>query len=189
VSCIEPKVIPRSILPVMRTAEEMEHAIGTLSGYAFLVGREEEDSDTLDMHRLVHMATKIWIQKCGREESAINGAVRHFANTFPINGHLNRPALWKNYLPHVFRVLNASGKDRTKKRSNILMAVENCLIQNRQFKVAIRCFEEAVEWRKSHSPEEHPLRLWAEHSLGSADINVRRIQEGILNIGARDKGL
>jgi hypothetical protein len=62
ISRIEPKAIPRSILQ-METEEETEHAIGTLCGYAFLVSRD--DRKMFDMHRLVHMATRIWTEKHG----------------------------------------------------------------------------------------------------------------------------
>ena len=48
-SCIEPKAITQSILP-MKDPEEQEWAIGTLCGYSFLVRRG--DSDIFDMHIL-----------------------------------------------------------------------------------------------------------------------------------------
>jgi hypothetical protein len=52
-SCIEPKAIPQSILPDYGSFET-ESAIGLLCGYSFLTRRG--DSDTFDMHSLVHMA-------------------------------------------------------------------------------------------------------------------------------------
>ena len=42
----------------------MVHAVGTLCGYAFLTRRG--DSKVFDMHSLVHLATRIWIQGEGR---------------------------------------------------------------------------------------------------------------------------
>ncbi|KAK8035434.1 P-loop containing nucleoside triphosphate hydrolase protein [Apiospora rasikravindrae] len=45
ISCIEPKAIPRSLLPQaqIRSEEAMQHAIGTLSAYAFLARCTEEE--------------------------------------------------------------------------------------------------------------------------------------------------
>ena len=62
-SRIEPKAIPQSILPSLESEEQMVNAIGTLCGYAFLV--EREDDKVFDMHRLVHLATRIWVETHG----------------------------------------------------------------------------------------------------------------------------
>jgi hypothetical protein len=63
ISCIELKVILWSILPGQEEREQIVHAIGTLCVYTFLVGRGE--SDTFDMHSLVHMAIQVWVKKQG----------------------------------------------------------------------------------------------------------------------------
>ncbi|KAB5581219.1 heterokaryon incompatibility protein-domain-containing protein [Coniochaeta sp. 2T2.1] len=143
ISQIEPKAIPRSILPRPESEEKMVHAIGTLCGYAFL-GRREE-SDMIDMHSLVHVATRVWIGRQGRAGEAEIAAVRHFVATFPSTDLANR----------------------------------HCLGKDRRFKEAIRCFEEAYEWRKEHLVEEDDSRLASEHELASAYHSDRRIKEAI----------
>jgi hypothetical protein len=65
ISRIEPKAIPQSILPSLGSEEQMVHAIGTLRGYALVVRRGDEQM--FDMHSLVHLATRIWIQREGRD--------------------------------------------------------------------------------------------------------------------------
>jgi hypothetical protein len=65
-SQIEPRAIPQSLLPMPGTEEEFVHAVGTLKGYAFL--QEREDAETFDMHRLVHLATRGWIDGEGSTE-------------------------------------------------------------------------------------------------------------------------
>ncbi|OBT95031.1 hypothetical protein VE01_07402 [Pseudogymnoascus verrucosus] len=52
VSCIEPKAIPRSILPEVGPEEVMEYAIGTLRGYAFLSERGDEEMRRSSEHEL-----------------------------------------------------------------------------------------------------------------------------------------
>ncbi|KAK7936576.1 uncharacterized protein PG986_015014 [Apiospora aurea] len=80
ISCIEPKDIPRPILPPSQSNEILEHTIGTLCGYSFLV--HQETSGMFDMHRLVHIATKCLAEKAGayrrgrhRGDSSPRGAV------------------------------------------------------------------------------------------------------------------
>lgn len=41
----------------------MVHAMGTLRTYAFVTRRD--DSEVYDMHRLVHLATKVWLGERG----------------------------------------------------------------------------------------------------------------------------
>ena len=62
-SCIAPNAIPRSILPGVELEEQMVHAIGTLCAYALVVRRA--DKETYDLHRLVHVATRVWLGRSG----------------------------------------------------------------------------------------------------------------------------
>ena len=74
-SQIEPKAIPQSILPGLGSEEQMVNAIGTLCGYTFL-GRRGE-GDMFDMHSLVHVATRIWIEKHERAKETETEAIQH----------------------------------------------------------------------------------------------------------------
>ncbi len=69
----------------------MVPAIGTLFSYAFL-GRREE-SDMFDMHSLVHVAMRVWIERQGRASEAEIAAVRHFDARFPSTDRANRTIL------------------------------------------------------------------------------------------------
>ncbi|KAH7184065.1 nucleoside phosphorylase domain-containing protein, partial [Fusarium oxysporum] len=62
-ACIEPKGIPRSILPRLKTEQQMIQAIGTLVGHGFLSQRGREPM--FDMHSLVHFATRRWNERKG----------------------------------------------------------------------------------------------------------------------------
>ena len=55
-SCIDPKNIPQSLLPPGRSRTEEVKAIGTLKAYSFIIRRPTDLA--LDMHRLVHLATR-----------------------------------------------------------------------------------------------------------------------------------
>ena len=175
VSCIEPKAIPRSILPEVGPEEEMEHAIGTLRGYAFLSQRDEE---MFDMHSLVHVATWVWLESEGLIEQTTRDAIRHIEKEFPRRDRTRREK-WRGYVPHGLRVLNRSSWCQMAERYDLFMTVGFCLYLDRRFKEAIICFEAASEWRREHFTEDDDSRLSSEHALASAYLEDRQIKEAI----------
>lgn len=62
-SCIDRQDIPESILPPQRAIEK-DKALGTLKAYSFLTLRTtmRDGSDSYDVHRLVHLATRNWLR-------------------------------------------------------------------------------------------------------------------------------
>ncbi len=164
-SCIEPKEIPQSILPRFELEEQMVYAIGTLCGYAFLTRRE--NSEVFDMHSLVHLATRIWLQREGLIATTEEKATRHLATVFPSNDYTNRN-IWREYLPHASRVLQRSKALDIAERSDLLFWVGQCLRVDGRIKEAVRSLEEADRWRNRHLAEDHPDRLASQHALAIA---------------------
>ncbi|KAI3322899.1 hypothetical protein HD806DRAFT_544955 [Xylariaceae sp. AK1471] len=177
VSCIEPKAIPQSILPKPLVEAELEHAIGVLCGYAFFVRRG--DDDMFDMHRLVHVATRVWMQKHNVVEQTKTSAIQHLASIFPFGNEENR-ALWREYLPHAQHALRVSQEEyQDKERFELFYHVGSCLCADRRFKEAIVALEETCRWRKQYLPKEDHSRLASEHELARTYLADRRIKEAI----------
>ncbi|KAL8366598.1 hypothetical protein RB595_010452 [Gaeumannomyces hyphopodioides] len=164
-SCIEPKAIPQSILPRLEVEEQTVHAIGTLCGYAFLTRRA--GSQVFDMHSLVHLATRIWIQRENRTATAYGKAIRHIAEIFPDDDYANR-SLWREYLPHVFKALQSSEGANSKDKSNLCFWVGRCLRVDGRIKEAVKYLGKACQWRDGHFAENHPSRLASQHELAIA---------------------
>lgn len=84
-SHIEPKAIPHSMLPALRYEADMVSAIGTLYAYAYISkrGPSQVESQVYDMHRLVHLATRIWIQHQGMVPNSSIDPIEHVADIFP----------------------------------------------------------------------------------------------------------
>ncbi|KLO78888.1 Uncharacterized protein LW93_4210 [Fusarium fujikuroi] len=82
-ACLEPKAIPRALLPPLDSEQRMTRALGTLCGYSFLSKRE--DGETFDMHSLVHLATQLWSEEEGFETERRQMAFAHIAKVFPNN--------------------------------------------------------------------------------------------------------
>ncbi|KAI1405223.1 hypothetical protein F4819DRAFT_7066 [Hypoxylon fuscum] len=176
VSCIEPKAIPQSLLPNQGSDEEMENAIGTLCGYAFLVRRG--DDEVFDMHSLVHVATRVWIHKHNRTQEVTVRVLGRLEAIFPSEDRENRN-LWREYLPHALRVLEGSEECQVEERYKLFYRVGRCLNADRRFKEAVRVFEEAYAWKRRHASQDTRSQLKLEHCLASAYIDDRRIKEAI----------
>ncbi|KAL2200934.1 P-loop containing nucleoside triphosphate hydrolase protein [Corynascus similis CBS 632.67] len=156
ISCIEPKGIPQSLFPGSESTTELVGAIGTLCAYAFLTRRG--NSRVFDMHSLVHLATRIWVQRAGLTATTYKMATRHLATIFPFDDYANRN-VWRQYLPHASRVLQHSKELDIKEKYDLSFLVGQCLKMDGRIKEAARRLEEAYQWRSHHFAEDHPSRL------------------------------
>jgi hypothetical protein len=100
ISCIKWRAIPYFILPTAHPEALLASAVGILCSYSFL---EKRDDKKLDMHRLVYLATRIWISQNSREAEMSKAALKHLSEVFPSNDYANRE-IWRDYLPHVARI-------------------------------------------------------------------------------------
>jgi hypothetical protein len=87
-SCIEWKAIPRSILPAFEPEARMTTALGTLWSYSFITARD--DSKKYDMHRLVHVAARVWLQQKGLMVETQKRALEHLSDIFPSDDYEER---------------------------------------------------------------------------------------------------
>ncbi|KAI0007897.1 hypothetical protein F4779DRAFT_642503 [Xylariaceae sp. FL0662B] len=175
ISCIEPKAIPQSIFPDSQS-EGVENAIGTLCGYAFLARREDEDM--FDMHSLVHMAIRVWIQKHDTIKQTRTSAMQHLVSISPTRYPETR-ALWREYLPHALRALWGSADSQDKERFDLFFIVGCLLCYYRRYKEAIPALEKAYYWTKRRFSEEDHSRQKSERSLATAYIKNRQAKEAI----------
>ncbi|KAK4248963.1 putative kinesin light chain [Corynascus novoguineensis] len=175
ISCIEPKGIPQSLLPgYTKSTEQLVDTIGTLCSYAFLTRRG--DSKVFDMHSLVHLAARIWVQREGRMALMAKKAIRHLAIIFPSHDYANRN-LWREYFPHVFKLLQQNKELNIKERFELLFWVGRCLMTDGRIKQAARGLEEASQWRNRHFAEDHPSRLSSQYTLAVVAIEAKTLAE------------
>ncbi|KAL0937181.1 phosphorylase superfamily protein [Colletotrichum truncatum] len=166
ISRIEPKLIPFSILPRSGSEEETEYAIGTLTSYAFLIYRDE--TQTFDMHSLVHLATRIWAKKQSVEERVTKDAVEHLHKIFPSDNHENC-ATWRQFIPHALKVLQEEGVNvESEAILELHLRVGRCLLKDGRTKEAIDLLRHVVEVRESTLDEAHHSRLSSQHLLAGA---------------------
>ncbi|KAI6447382.1 hypothetical protein MCOR17_010551 [Pyricularia oryzae] len=100
------KDIPISLLPDGREDWDKVEAVSVLKGYAFVLDRGTVNR--FDIHRLVHVAIRNWIQTQGDQGEQVTEVVCQLSERFPWPTHENRD-VWTSYLPHAQTVLEFRG--------------------------------------------------------------------------------
>ncbi|CAG9999707.1 unnamed protein product [Clonostachys byssicola] len=165
VACIEPKSIPRTMLPSLGSEQRMTSAIGTLCGYGFLGQRE--DSAIYDMHSLVHLATQLWTASHDPEREQSRVVITHLFEIFP-DGDWEDRELWRQYFPHALKVLHAAPDDQNKEISLLAYCVSMCLRQDGRMKEAVELLERVVIVQEKRSQEDDLYRLSSQQLLAGA---------------------
>ena len=165
-SCLDPKMIPQSLLPPAQTKKRALDAIGTLTAYSFITKRQKDQ--TFDLHRLVHLATRSWLRKQNSLAEWTREAISRLTDVFPDGGHRNRP-LWRTYLPHARYVLSSSLQDDSiDGRLLLLQRYALCLHRDGRYTEAEGPLTQVMETRKRVLGPEHPDTLTSMHQLALA---------------------
>jgi tetratricopeptide (TPR) repeat protein len=174
-SCIEWKAIPHSMLPSVQSKVRMADAISTLCGYSFLVRRGDEDE--YDIHRLVHLATRIWVRQHGNTRRVVRKGIQHMADVFPSHNYANR-AVWRAYLPHALQILEDKQGCEVKERSELCLLVGQCLHVDGRILEAVRWLKESYKRRKTLD-KGNPDRLLSQKELAKAYRANGQIKEAV----------
>jgi hypothetical protein len=102
IACIDRNDILQSLLPAGPSRMKEMDAIGTLDAYSFITKRPAESA--VDLHRLVHLATRNWLRKQDLLGHWTHVAIARLLNEFPDNSHDNR-SKWRQFLPHAIYAL------------------------------------------------------------------------------------
>ncbi|KAM5528212.1 phosphorylase superfamily protein [Fusarium oxysporum f. sp. phaseoli] len=175
-ACLEPKAIPRTLLPRLGTEQSMTRAIGTLCGYSFLSQRE--DGDMFDMHSLVHLATRRWNEDEGREEGIQQLALARIAEAFPTDDWENRE-VWRQHLPHALRLLTSLDSDGSEDACKLGYWVGRCLHVDGKARQAVGILGHVVAVEETTLAEDHPDRLASQHVLAMAYQANGQIKEAV----------
>ncbi|OAL56071.1 HET-domain-containing protein [Pyrenochaeta sp. DS3sAY3a] len=174
-SFIEWRAIPRSLLPKLSSDELREEAIGTLCGYSFLSRREDdmegmkEREERYDMHRLVHLAARVWTSKHDSTAQTAEKALQHITQCFPSDDYTNQ-TIWRAYMPHALRLLENVQTDDEGTRAYRADGRVN---------QAVTLLEHVVKVQEKVLAEDHPNRLASQHELAGAYQADGRVNQAV----------
>jgi len=174
-SCIDAKDIPQSLLPPAESTKKAFDAIGTLSAYSFVT--RHQGSELLDLHRLVHLATRNWL----RTESILGQwtakALERLEEVFPDIGHINR-SMWRTYLPHARHALESRlDVDIVFEETGLLWKFGMCVYNDGRYDEAEKAFTQLIETRRRVLGVEHPFTLTSMNNLALTYRNQGRWKE------------
>lgn len=145
-ACMQEKDILVSLLPPHPNVEQQK-AIGLLGSYSFVRLRHEDSR--LDMHRLVHLATRNWLQSIGSLREWQLCALSCLDVRFPEIDMMYR-SQWRATVPHALRVLTLTqSEDPAPERVHLLLKVAICQMNDARSKEAEALYGEVVEISKT----------------------------------------
>jgi hypothetical protein len=165
-SCVDAKDIPESLLPPAQSTKAAVDAIGTLSAYSFITRTKHETDPQLDLHRLVHLATRNWLRMEGVLGVWTAKSLERLEDVFPDCEHTNKE-VWRMYVPHV-RYALASQLDEgvETERTELLWKFGECVRMERRYKEAEKAFAQVMQTRTRELGAEHPDTITSMNKLG-----------------------
>jgi tetratricopeptide (TPR) repeat protein len=174
-ACVDPKDIPQSLLPPAQSRKKETDALGMLDAYSFVSRRA--GGHALDMHRLVHLATRNWLRKEGRLAEWAAKAMQRLEEVFPEDEHENR-SLWRLYLAHALYVLEQNSLEGDgEERMKLISRVAGCLYKDGRYKEAEPWYMQMIEMSKTVLGEEHSETLTSMGNLALTYRNQGRWKE------------
>jgi tetratricopeptide (TPR) repeat protein len=174
-SCVDAKDIPQSLLPPAQSTKKAFDAIGTLSAYSFVT--KHRASQLLDLHRLVHLATRNWLRTEGFLRQWTAKALKRLEEVFPDSDYRNR-SVWRTYLPHARYALESQlDVDVVFEKTVLLWKFGMCVYRDGRYDEAEKAFTQVMENRKRVLGAEHPDTLTSMANLASTFWNQGRWKE------------
>ncbi|OAR02561.1 hypothetical protein LLEC1_04119, partial [Akanthomyces lecanii] len=173
------KEIPNALLPpgINEEDDEMDRdeAIGILKAYSFILERPE--SNSFDMHRLVRLALRNWLEVEQKLKHCSTAVAQWLAVVFPSPAHENRD-VWLKYLPHVQSALDFSDAvDANEARGALLFKMAICLSLLGKYNSAEVSYRKSLQLRKEALGIEHPFTLDSMNGLANVLQRLGRYWE------------
>ncbi|PLB51013.1 purine and uridine phosphorylase [Aspergillus steynii IBT 23096] len=174
-ACINPRGIPRSLLPQPATAKMRTDAIGLLKAYSFI--SEQPIDHSLNVHRLVHLAIRSWMRKNQQFAQWTSRAADRFNEVFPDANHDNGK-LWRQYLPHALSLVGeVEFQMQQEKYVSLLHKIGNYLYCDGRYHEAELLFTTIMKTQETTSGDKHPDFLAIKANLASTYCHQGRWKE------------
>ncbi|EED14471.1 kinesin light chain, putative [Talaromyces stipitatus ATCC 10500] len=172
-ACIDPRNITQSLLPQPASRKEKVDALGLLNAYSFT---NSQDMD-INMHRLVHIATRNWLRKNALFSHWVQRVADHMQNIFPDNHHTKR-GLWREYLPHALALVQEDEfVVQENNYLNLTRKVADCLASDGRYQEAEVLYKKLMTINQEKAGAKHPSSLSSMNNLASTFWNQGRWNE------------
>lgn len=173
-ACVEPKDIPSSLLPPGPTRKKEIDAIGTLNAYSFVTRRPADM--VLDLHRLVHLATRNWLRMEEQLSKWSKRVIMRLDEVFPNHNHENR-SLWRTYLTHCRYALQSGLVDKDwKTRMDLMRRYTMCLYQDGWWDETETSIIQILDTDRKDLGADHPSTLTCMATLASTFCQQGRLE-------------
>jgi hypothetical protein len=144
-------------------------ALGLLKAYSFVT--QMANSKFINMHRLVHLATRNWLRSEKLMEDWTIKIGDFLSGIFPSHHHDYR-VLWREYLPHAQFTLQSQEYPKGKlERESLCEMVALCLSADGRYNDAETLFKEVLEKRAKRLKEKDPKMFKSMADLASTFWN------------------
>jgi tetratricopeptide (TPR) repeat protein len=152
-ACMDPRDLPHSLLPQPSSKNEGIKAIGLLKAYAFVT--EQAMDHSLNLHRLVHLATRNWLRTNHQFVRFLFKAAERLNEVFPNDNFTNRQ-LWQAYISHALAVVKENEfTSRREKYLGLMEKIGQCLYSDGRYKEAETIFADVVHiQRRKRGPND-----------------------------------
>lgn len=169
-ACVDSKNVPQKFLSLTQSATKTSDALGTLKAFSFITNHE--NSQHLDIHRLVHLATRNWLQMQGTLLEWTNKALSHMNMLFPFPREENRH-MWRPLLPHARHIIESLAPSTPTRAAIYLLHIFGYgVLQDGRYREARRAFSTVTDFYKTSLGIEHPVTLSTQATL--AQIYLRQ---------------
>ena len=179
-ACIDRINIPQSLLPPGGSLVQQAKVLGTLTGYAFIIERQQTVQELdrerfFDMHRLVYMASVWWLDGHNERATWAGTAVARLEELVPHGGH-KRKEIWTMYLSHAIHVAGFNGTVDETARASLLDRVGRCQTSLGQYSAAETTHRQVLSLREKRLGKEHNQTLISMNEVGVALDNQGRYE-------------
>ncbi|KAL3475935.1 violaceus kinesin [Aspergillus californicus] len=169
-SFFDAKRIPEDLLPPAEVKKEQLAAIQCLINYSFIT---EQRKGNFDMHRLVHMIMRNWLQRTKNYDLSVRQAVKQLTKVFDAIPS-ERTEVWRPYLPHVKHALSLHTEPEAKKAVHLLSLYGARLTIEGRYQESEDCSRQVLEIRTRVLGEAHDLTIFSRHQLCNPLLQQRR---------------
>ncbi|CAH0037519.1 unnamed protein product [Clonostachys solani] len=155
---------------------ELKRSIGILKNFSLVT---EQKNGSLDMHRLVQLVTRNWLDKTEASDWFRRKALVCISNIYPFGEFKNRE-LCRAYLAHALAVLGlhvANKDEEATSKARLLRCVGEHFLREGQHIHAEEIIREALEIRMSSLGENHKDTIETMQHLTEALYYQRRFKE------------